>query len=481
MKFWPSKKVVVPEKLERDGDIGIDQWASYFNFNGNSYSTGAFSGGSGLYAFGGYPSDSSTGPKEDLMTDFVGYVNGAYKASGVVFACSMARMSLFTEAQFAFQSFTGTRPGDLVPGDGLELLQHPWPGGVTSSLLARAIQDVDMAGNAYFVRQGVMGDERLRRLRPDWVMILLDGDPQCEAYTDVIAYIYKPGNTPDSDKWEIFPVDGSNGLVAHWAPIPDPEATYRGMSWLTPVLREISMDKAITTHKLRYFQNGAKPGMVVSYDASVTPQQSAEFTEKFNQTKLGADNAYRPLFLGGGATVTTFSGNVEEFKDLSSASEVRIAAAARVPGIIVGLVEAMKGSALNPGNFEASKQLFADGTIRPLWASLCAVLEPLIDRPADTRLWYNDRDIAFLKTDAQVTAQRQSTDASTLASLVQSGFTPESAVLALIHNDWTLLDHCGLYSVQLLPPGDGFDQDFKGTSPVPNSGPPKSPPNIAGK
>ena len=32
----------------------------------------------------------------------------------------------------------------------------------------------------------------------------------------------------------------------HFAPIPDPLATYRGMSWLTPILREIENDKSMT-------------------------------------------------------------------------------------------------------------------------------------------------------------------------------------------------------------------------------------------
>lgn len=476
LRFWPSKKSVVPEK--RDGDIGVDQWASYFNFDGSVYPTNAFGVSSGLSAFGGYPANTTTGNSEEPLQDFSGYVNGGYKASAAVFACCMARASLFTEARFAVQKITENGPGDFVAGD-LKILQKPWPGGVTSTLLARAIQDVDMSGNAYFVRQGVLGSERLRRLRPDWVCILLDGDPQVDVDTDVVAYIYKPGNTSDADKWEVYPIDGSNGLVAHWAPVIDPEAQHRGMSWITPIVREISTDKAISQHKLRFFQNGAQPGMVVAFDASVTPEQTAAFTEKFNQAKIGVNNAYRPMFLGGGATVTPFSSNMEDFKTVASVSEDRIAAAARVPAIIVGFSEALKGSALNEGNFKASKDLFADATIRPMWSSLCAVLEPLVDIADDERLWYSDKDIAFLREDQQIVAQRQATDAATLSSLTQAGFTPESAVQSLIHKDWTLLIHSGLYSVQLMEPGVGHDSAYKGSDPV--SSTPLPPPVNAGK
>jgi hypothetical protein len=39
--------------------------------------------------------------------------------------------------------------------------------------------------------------------------------------------------------------------VAHFAPIIDPLADFRGMSWLTPILREIQADQAMTRHQRR--------------------------------------------------------------------------------------------------------------------------------------------------------------------------------------------------------------------------------------
>src|SRR5205823_12554188 len=57
--------------------------------------------------------------------------------------------------------------------------------------------------------------------------------------------------------------------VAHWAPIPDPENAGIGMSWLTPVIRELQADWAATEHKLRFFVNGAAQ----PYDSAVlTPR-----------------------------------------------------------------------------------------------------------------------------------------------------------------------------------------------------------------
>jgi hypothetical protein len=43
------------------------------------------------------------GKTEDIESSFTGYVNGAYKSNGVVFACMLARMMLFSEARFQFR------------------------------------------------------------------------------------------------------------------------------------------------------------------------------------------------------------------------------------------------------------------------------------------------------------------------------------------------------------------------------------------
>ena len=59
------------------------------------------------------------------------------------------------------------------------------------------------------------------------------------------------------------------GEVAHFAPIPDPEARFRGMSWLTPVIREVMADKAATLHKERFFENAATPNLIGKFDLNV--------------------------------------------------------------------------------------------------------------------------------------------------------------------------------------------------------------------
>jgi hypothetical protein len=85
---------------------------------------------------------------------------------------------------------------------------------------------------------------------------------------DFLGIIYHPGGKYSGKD----PVSFLAEEVSHFAPIPDPLAAYRGMSWLTPIVREIMGDSAATDHKLRFFENGATPNMVVSLDKDIALQ-----------------------------------------------------------------------------------------------------------------------------------------------------------------------------------------------------------------
>jgi phage portal protein BeeE len=337
----------------------------------------------------------------------------------------------------------------------LAILENPWPNGKTSDLLARAIQDVDLAGNFYVVEDS----NRLRRLRPDWVTIVLTAPPEEAVISDIAGYVYKPGGqtNQDPDTWEFYPITGENGNVAHWAPIPDPTKQYMGMSWITPVLREIQADKAATLHKGKFFDNAATPNLAVSFGDQLTIDQFRDFMEAMDSAKGGVEHAYETLYLGGGAQVTVVGSDLRQldFKATQGAGETRIAAAAQIPSVIVGFSEGMQGSALNAGNYNSAKKAFGDRTLRPLWRSFCSAMESVVNVPSGTRLWYDDRDISFLRTDRKELADIQHVMQQTIVGLVMNGFTADSARDAVMGEDFSLLKHTGLFSVQLYPPGTG--------------------------
>lgn len=431
------------ERPSADARFGWDDYLSLFT-GGDPFVTGF--------------RQTLTGSQERIEGNFEGIVNGAYKRSGVVFACILARLLVFSEARFQWQRLQDGRPGTLFGTPELGLLETPWANGTTGDLLARMEQDASMAGNFFATRRRRKDRERIVRMRPDWVTIVMgsDDDPEIEPWdldADLLGYIYQPGG-PGSDRNPVFLLPEE---VAHYAPIPDPIASYRGMSWLTGVIREVEADQAATTHKLKFFTNGATPNLVVSMDAKVTPEAFERFKAVMDAKHKGLHNAYKTLYLGGGADVKVVGNSFEQmsFKAVQGAGETRIAAAAGVPPVIVGLSEGLQSATYS--NYAQARRRFADGTLRPLWRSAAGALATLLTGPGrangPARLWYDDRDISFLREDAKEAAEILRQQASTINQLIMAGYEAASVIAAVTSGDFTVLKHTGLFSVQLQPPG----------------------------
>jgi hypothetical protein len=378
------------------------------------------------------------------------------------------RMKLFSEARFQYQRMRGGRPGDLFGSPALRVLEKPYPGGTTRDLLARAIQDADLYGNWYGAR--ISGG--IRRLRPDWVTIVLASrtdaaHPSEAADAEVVGYVYHPGGRGSSEPGQMLLPEE----VAHFAPIPDPVARYRGMSWLTPILREVAADGQMTAHQSSFLEKGATPNMIVSLQEQ-NPENFKRWVDEFNVHHGGAYNAYKTLFLGAGADATVVGSNFQQidFKQVRGHGETRIAAAAGVPPVIVGLSEGL--AAATYSNYGQARRRFADGTMRPLWGLMADALSAVVPVASDTRLYYDDRDMPFLQEDVADEAAIQETQARTIRTLVDGGFTAQSSVSAVVNGDMTMLVHTGLFSVQLQEPGAGSPVDPSPPASTNGSGPP---------
>lgn len=208
------------------------------------------------------------------------------------------------------------------------------------------------------------------------------------------------------------------------------------------------------------------PNMAIKFDASVSFERVKLFKELLESEHKGAFNAWKTLYLGGGADPVTIGSS---FKDMDYAAvqgraESRLAAAAGVPPSWVGFAEGLQGSSLNAGNFNSARRRFSDGTMIHLWTNAATSLEVLLGRPPGASLWFDSR-VPFMREDAEDLAAIQEKQAQTIVALVKDGFTPESAVAAVTKNDFNLLVHSGLLSVQLQPPGAGT------TAPNGNSAP----------
>lgn len=432
------------QKIRRStrNTLTLEQYAELIQLKGNQY----WVTGQGHATLGA--------TQEEIDPTFQGFVNQMFKANPIVFGCMMARQSLFAEARFKYRRKEAAGPGDLFGKQSLKPLEEPWPDASTSDLLKRMIQDVDLAGNFFGAKRP---GGRIVRLRPDWVTIILGSRRKPKSgvgFGDIdvepIGYSYQPGGKAGGAP----PVALLASEVAHFAPIPDPMNAFRGMSWLTPIIRDVSGDQAGAEHKLKYLELGATPNVIVTADPKITPEAFERFQELYEEEHGGLDNAYGTLFLGGGADVEVVGSDMQklDFRAIQALGENRICIAARVPGIVAGATIGLESATYS--NLAQLKRFFADSTISPLWRDACAALQPLVETPSDAELWYDARDIPYLQEDRKDEAEIQQKQAVTITQLVKEGFTPESSTKAVIANDMSLLEHSGALSVQLHKPGE---------------------------
>jgi phage portal protein BeeE len=400
----------------------------------------------------------------------------AFETNGVLFALIAARLRLFTQIRFQWRRVHLGTPGALFGTAALSILERPSPNWNTADLLARMLLDVDLSGNFYGVRRA---GNRISRLEPDWVSIVLNA-PAEDIDAQVQGYIYHPGGRGSGKEPEALDVSE----VAHFVDFPDPLARYRGMSWITPLVRELMADSAMIQHKNAYFENGATPNLLIkrSDTQGMSKEEWQAWVKLMEAGHSGARNAGRTLYLNEGADAKVLGSNLKEldYALTQGHGETRMASAAGVPPIVAGLSEGL--AAATYSNYGQARRAFADLTMRALWGNAAQSLEVIVPAPKGAELWFDD-DIPFLAEDAKDAAEIQQKKAETIVKFVNVGFTRKSAVAAVDADDRTLLEpDPDFVSVQvqpgasplLLPSGQPADT----AEPPPTNGktPPKVPP-----
>lgn len=391
---------------------------------------------------------------EAIAPDMAGHLR-ALKSCPPAFAAQLVRGLVLSQARFTWRTKrSAPNAGKLFGNQALGLLETPWPNATTGELITKMEWHAGVAGNAFVYRDRPRA--RLQVLRPDWVRIVLgsNAEPDDAAGAldgELLGYWYCNGGfTSGNDPITLLPED-----VAHWSPLPDPEASWRGMSWITPAVRDMQADSAATTHKLRFFENAGTPNLVITGLKAPNETKFKELVKNLREGHEGLANAYKTLFLGEGADATVVGSNLKDldFKATQGAGETRVAMLSRVPAPILQISEGLAGSSLNAGNFQQARRNFADTWAYPTLQSLCASLNSLVQAPADADLWFDASEMPLLREDAKDQAEIFTAQLAAIKTGVDAGFTAESVVQAINAKDLSRLVHSGLVSVQLQKPG----------------------------
>jgi hypothetical protein len=366
--------------------------------------------------------------REAVLPQFTSWAQKAHASNSPVFAAFLIRMMLFSEARLCFQALDDKH---LFGNTDLSVLEHPWgPDSITGDLLARMEQDAGIAGQSY--TWAPPGEGRLVRLRPDWTTIIselvpVDGGGQ---YRRKVGYWTEPPKgITGQGQGQFYPADE----VCHWAPIPDPVADFRGMSWLTPVVRDVAGDDGLTQYKIKYLQNSASPNLLIKYAAKLQDATVDKIRERMAARHGGVDNAFKTLVLDQGADVTVIGNSLAQmdFSNVAAAGTERILAASMVPGVLVGL-EPLRGAGKG---YQESMHKLADLWARPQWRSACGALAQLVNVPAGNRLWFDTADIAALQDGALQRGQTALVNMQAVLTGRQAGYTRESIPVAITSGD----------------------------------------------
>jgi phage portal protein BeeE len=427
--------------------FSLDTWISDYLI------PNTFQFGNTTYPFGMPNTTIAQTRLKAISNSLPGYL-GALRACPPAFAAQMVRALVLSQVRFTFRN----PPWDANPrktfGTGaLSLLERPWTNGTTGDLVGLMEWHAGLTGNAFTLRR----PDRLRVLRPDFVGALYGSElepdsPDHALDGELLGYVYQNGGFSNPGTKPTF-LEAAD--VAHWSPIPDPLNPGMGMSWITAGLRDIQADQAATEFKAKFLTNGATPNLVVTGIPAASREQFLEIVDMLEENHKGLANAYKTLYLATGADAKVIGSNLKEL-DMSSTQgggETRISMLSRVPAPVLGIAAGLEGSSLNAGNFGQARRLFADTWVFPTLQDLAHALSPIVDVPGNRELWFDTIDIPLLREDARDAAEINAQKATTIKSLTDAGFTPESAIAAVESSDFKVLEHTGLYSVQLQKPG----------------------------
>ncbi len=365
-------------------------------------------------------------PVETIGNDYQSFVRRGYLNNGIVYGCITSRLVLFAQGEFKLQNRRDKTIRDLPPR--LQILEEPWPGGSTAEMLARIEQDTSLAGNWYLYQAE---PDQWQRLRPDWVDIVLDPGGR-----ERIGYLYHRGGRSQDIAGLPLTVDE----VIHGSPYPDPLAAFRGTSWIMSVTGEVESDTAMTRHKGQFFNNAATPNMLVTLQKTLSTPQRDVWRDMLESAFGGTGNAWKTMILEEGADAKIIGQAVElGFSDVQAGGENRIAVAAGVPSVVLGIKEGAKQATYS--NYASALSHMANFTTQHMWNDTVNVLTNGAPVPAGQKLIIDTSEIPALQQDGQDAATITETQARTIRDLTDGGWTAESVIDAVTSNDLTLLVH----------------------------------------
>jgi HK97 family phage portal protein len=135
-----------------------------------------------------------------------------------------------------------------------------------------------------------------------------------------------------------------------------------GMSMIELARDAIGLARALEIHGATFFGNGARPGVILSTDQTLSPEAAENTRNQWERAHRGADRAHKTAVLQGGLKVTELGGNNQEAQYLE-ARRFAVEECCRIFGVPGHLIGDLTRSSFS--NIEQQSQDFLTNGLMP--------------------------------------------------------------------------------------------------------------------
>ena len=355
--------------------------------------------------------------------NYASFSQRGYAGNELVFSCIR---EIATSASEALLQVVDDENNEIENSPLAQLIKKPSQYQSQYDFLEGLVTHLNIAGNVYVLKERAgIGVVSLMLLRPDRVQVVPGR-----------GYSYDLGGSryliPEED-------------VGHLK-FPNPNNDFYGLSPIQVLLKQISLDTDATDFTRTFFSNAGVPSGLLKLKRKISSQDEAErLRTQWRSQFRGTQNWHRIAILDEDATYETMGSPIGqmEIPELRALSETRICSAFGVPAILVGANTGLQRSTYS--NYREARESFWEETLLPLYRRIelfmrsCLMPEFPLEQGT---MKFDFSEVKALQEDATAAVQRDLTKAQIAKTLIESGFTPESALQAAGIN--VELDHTGL-------------------------------------
>jgi HK97 family phage portal protein len=294
------------------------------------------------------------------LINYQSYAEEGFNANAVIYSAIMYKVRAITIAPL--RAYTGTPDApELLPLDHplQQLCQRPNRFQSWSEFQALAEVYLNLSGNCFIVVERKNGQAvGMYQLRPDRVFIIPQADKK-----QLIGFWYVPEGLSWLSGVPYLPQD-----VMH-IKLPNPydplDGLGYGISPLSPAARSGDVDNKLTTFLQLFFQHGAMPPGVLSYDTPMQEEDVSAAKRRWMEIYGGYENWTDIAVLDQGGKYERIGMNFQEMdvSKLDARNESRIAAPFGVPLTLIEARPEIVQSTYN--NKQSDRVMFWQDTMIP--------------------------------------------------------------------------------------------------------------------